>query len=129
MHKFPSFMIAPVLWQISLPAAAQDLPDGPGKQIVATACGTCHDVNRIRIGYTEEGWATVIRMMQNVETPVEPAQWATVKDYLTKNFPERTRPVAAAVPGSVEVAITEWAVPTPGSRPHDPLASRDGAIW
>src|SRR5512133_4066719 len=22
-----------------------------------------------------------------------------------------------------------WQVPTPGSRPHDPLATRDGAIW
>jgi len=129
MHKLAPFTIAAMLLLGSLPAAAQALPDGPGKEIVATACGTCHDVNRIRIGYTAEGWGTVIRMMQNVEVPVEPGQWAMVSDYLIKNFPERPRPVAVVVPGSVEVVIKEWAVPTPGSRPHDPLATRDGAIW
>src|SRR5262252_8977183 len=118
MHKLPPFTIAAMLLLGSLPAAAQDLPDGPGKEIVATACGACHDVNRIRIGYTVEGWRTVLRMMQNVEAPVEPSQWATVNDYLTKNFPERSRPVAAVAPGNAEVVIRQWAVPTPGSRPH-----------
>jgi len=129
MPKLPTFTMAAMLLLGSLPAAAQEFPDGPGKQIVVTACGTCHDVNRIRIGYTAEGWGTVIRMMQNVEAPVEPGQWATVSDYLIKNFPERPRPVAVVVPGPVEVVIKEWAVPTPGSRPHDPLATRGGAIW
>jgi virginiamycin B lyase len=27
------------------------------------------------------------------------------------------------------VVITEWDVPTPGSFPHDPAVSRDGALW
>ena len=129
MRKLLTSAIACVLLQGSVPAAAQELPDGPGKQIVATACGTCHDVNRIRIGYTAEGWRTVIRMMQNVEAPVAPDQWATVTDYLIRSFPERPRPTAVIAPGSVAVLIREWAVPTPGSRPHDPLATRDGAIW
>src|SRR5438128_1098143 len=112
-----------------LPVHAQDLPDGPGKHMVAAVCGACHDINRIKIGYTPDGWRTVMRMMQNVEVPVPPDQWATVTDYLIKNFPERPRPAAAAVPGPVNAAIKEWPVPTPGSRPHDPLATRDGAIW
>jgi virginiamycin B lyase len=68
-------------------------------------------------------------MMQNMETPIPADQWATVTDYLTKNFPERARPAAIVVPGPVEAVIKEWPVPTPGSRPHDPLATRDGAIW
>lgn len=113
MHKLPTLAIACVLLQGSVPAAAQELPDGSGKQIVATACGTCHDVNRIRIGYTAEGWRTVIRMMQNVEAPVAPDQWATVTDYLISSFPERPRPTAVVAPGSVAVLIREWAVPTP----------------
>jgi virginiamycin B lyase len=33
------------------------------------------------------------------------------------------------ISGPVEVAISEWPVPTLGSRPHDPLAGADGAIW
>src|SRR6187455_598571 len=110
-------------------AHAQDFPEGPGKQIVTAVCGACHDINRIRVGYTPEGWRTVIRMMQNVETPVPADQWAAVTEYLTKNFPERPRPTAVVVSGPVEAVIKEWAVPTLGSRPHDPLATKDGAIW
>src|SRR5450631_4138045 len=86
----------------TLPAAAQDFPEGPGKQLVTAVCGACHDINRIRIGYTPDGWRTVIRMMQNMETPIPADQWATVTDYLTKNFPERARPAAVVVPGPVE---------------------------
>ena len=71
----------------AVPARAQDFPDGPGKQMVTAVCGACHDINRIRVGYTPDGWRTVIRMMQNVETPVPADQWATVTDYLVKNFP------------------------------------------
>ena len=43
--------------------------------------------------------------------------------------PSRPRPAAAAVSGAVEASIKTWAVPTLGSRPHDPLATKDGAIW
>jgi virginiamycin B lyase len=111
------------------PVHAQDFPEGAGKQIVTAVCGACHDINRLKVGYTPEGWRTVIRMMQNVETPVPPDQWATVTEYLTKNFPERQRPAAVVVQGPIEAAIKQWPVPTPGSRPHDPLATKDGAIW
>ena len=113
----------------ALPAEAQDFPEGPGKQMVTAVCGGCHDINRLRVGYTPEGWRTVMRMMQNVETPVPPDQWATVTDYLIKSFPERTRPSAVVLPGFRGGLIKEWPVPTPGSRPHDPLATKDGAIW
>src|SRR5215471_8419017 len=30
---------------------------------------------------------------------------------------------------SAQVSIKEWVVPTPGSHPHDPLATSDGFIW
>jgi virginiamycin B lyase len=122
-------VFACALLTTTLPLQAQDFPEGSGKQIVTAVCGACHDINRIRVGYTPEGWRTVIRMMQNVETPVPADQWATVSEYLIKNFPERPRPAAVVVPGAVEAVIKEWPVPTPGSRPHDPLATKDGAIW
>jgi virginiamycin B lyase len=129
MTKLLLSVLACTLLGGAYPVQAQTLPDGPGKEIVTAACGACHDINRIRVGYTPEGWRTVIRMMQNVQTPVPADQWATVTDYLTKNFPERPRPAAVVVPGTVDAAIRLWPVPTPGSRPHDPLATRDGAIW
>jgi virginiamycin B lyase len=118
-----------VLLSGAVHAEAQDFPDGPGKQIVTAVCGACHNINRLKVGYTPEGWRTVIRMMQNVDAPVPADQWASVTEYLIKNFPERPRPAAVVVPGPVEAVIKEWPLPTPGSRPHDPLASKDGAIW
>src|SRR5436309_5622753 len=56
-------------------AQAQELPAGPGKETVAAACSGCHEVNRIRGGYTPEGWRSVIQMMKNVDAPVPQDQW------------------------------------------------------
>jgi virginiamycin B lyase len=124
-------MAATALIATAMPAVAQDftLPDGPGKEIVANTCGACHAINRLGAGYTPEGWHTVERMMQNMEAPVTPAQWPIVVDYLIKAFPERPRPAAVLIAGPVGASIKEWTVPTPGSRPHDPMAARDGSIW
>jgi virginiamycin B lyase len=108
---------------------AQDLPDGAGKETVAAACGGCHEVNRVRAGYNPDGWRSVIQMMKNVDAPVPKDQWETVTEYLIKNFPEKPRPPAAVIDGPVQATIKEWPVPTPGSRPHDPRAARDGFIW
>jgi virginiamycin B lyase len=121
-------LAAALAWS-ALPVLAADLPPGPGMETVAATCGGCHDINRIRVGYTPEGWRTVIRMMQNGQAPVPADQWPVVTEYLIKNFPERARPEAKLLPGPAEVDIKEWPVPTPGSRPHDPLATADGAIW
>jgi virginiamycin B lyase len=109
--------------------AQQDFPDGPGKQTLVTLCGACHEANRVRAGYTPEGWRTVIRMMLNFEVPIPEDQIGPLTDYLIKNFPERPRPAAVIVEGPVQATIRQWPVATPGSRPHDPLATKDGAIW
>jgi virginiamycin B lyase len=113
------------------PALAQDvnLPDGPGKSTVAALCGACHRLTFLANGYTPDGWHTVVRMMLNFGVPILKDEVATVTDYLIKSFPERARPAAAVIPGPVEISIKQWPVPTPGSRPHDPMAARDGSIW
>jgi virginiamycin B lyase len=33
------------------------------------------------------------------------------------------------LPGAVQASIMQWPLPTPGSRPHDPMVAHDGAIW
>ncbi|MBV8745538.1 MAG: hypothetical protein JO134_10910 [Xanthobacteraceae bacterium] len=122
-----------MLVPLALPAVAQqpgaDFPEGAGKQIVLETCGGCHDINRLKIGYTPAGWHTVMRMMLNMEAPVPADQVETVTQYLIKAFPERPRPTAEIIDGPVQVAIKQWPVATPGSRPHDPRATRDGFIW
>ena len=114
------------------PAVAQpgvDFPEGAGKSDVVAICGGCHDINRLKAGYTSEGWHTVMRMMQNFGAPIPPDQVTTITDYLIRSFPEGARPQAALIEGPVDVSIKEWPVATPGSRPHDPLAARDGSLW
>jgi virginiamycin B lyase len=126
-------IIALAFFCAALPARAQqpqaEFPEGAGKSTVVAVCGGCHDINRVRVGYTPEGWRTVMRMMLNFDVPVPEDQVGTVTDYLTKNFPERPRPAAVIIEGPVQANIKLWPVPTPGSRPHDPLAARDGSIW
>ncbi|MEA3025499.1 MAG: virginiamycin lyase [Alphaproteobacteria bacterium] len=104
-------------------------PEGPGKDIVVATCGGCHDINRARAGYTPAGWNMLQHMMQNMGAPIAPEDWPTVTTYLMKNFPERPRPAAVEVSGPAQATIRLWDVPTIGSRPHDPLATKDGAIW
>ena len=108
---------------------AKEWPEGPSKARFAATCDGCHDINRIRVGYTADGWLSVVRMMQNVNAPVPAEEWGAMTDYLIKNFPERSRPPAAIIGGPVKADIRMWDVPTLGSRPHDPLAARDSSIW
>ena len=72
----------------------QDFPAGPGKDTVVAVCNGCHDINRVRVGYTPDGWLTVVRMMQNMQAPVPAEEWGAMTDYLIRNFPERKRPAA-----------------------------------
>ena len=111
------------------PGNGQDFPEGAAKSTVTAICGGCHDINRLKAGYTADGWHTVTRMMRNFGAPVPEEDWPAVTDYLIKSFPERSRPAAAIIPGPVEASIKEWPLPTPGSRPHDPARGKDGSIW
>ena len=125
--------MAAVMVGLALPAQAQqaqpDFPAGPGRDVFVASCGGCHDINRARAGYSPEGWRTVVQMMKNVDAPVPAGQWDTLTDYLIKSFPERPRPAAVVIDGAQQLRLKVWSVPTPGSRPHDPMAGRDGAIW
>ena len=112
------------------PASGQELPEGKGKELVAAQCNSCHPFYaRVGAGYTAEGWRTVMRMMVNHGVAIPPDQLATMTDYLTRNFPEKPKPPGVVIPGPATIEIKEWQVPTPGSRPHDPLATADGALW
>jgi virginiamycin B lyase len=107
-----------------------ELPEGNGKRAVQTYCVQCHDLSTVtRAGYSEQDWRNNLDMMINVGATLPREQFAEVTQYLAKNFPEKPRPAAVIIPGSAKVTIKEWIVPTSGSRPHDPLATADGAIW
>src|SRR5438067_2637828 len=123
-------LMAAALLCPALPAQGQELPDGQGKELVAAHCNSCHPFYaRVGAGYTAKGWGTVMRMMTNHGVSIPPDQLATMTAYLAKNFPETGKPAAVVIPGSAKISIKEWPVPTPGSRPHDPLATADGSLW
>src|SRR6266498_2815714 len=121
-------ILAGALVSCALPAWGQDwtqrLPDGKGKETVVAVCAGCHEFfSRLGAGYTPDGWRTVMRMMINQGTPIPPDQVEAVTEYLIQSFPEKPKPPGVTIPGPVEVSIKIWPVPTPGSRPHDPLAT------
>jgi len=115
----------------ALPAAAQNaLPDGAERGTVATVCTACHDAQRIvSAGHDRAGWLNVLAMMRNAGAKLPPDKVEPVADYLARHFPPRAHPEAVVLPGPVQVSIRDWEAPTPGSRPHDPLAGPDGSIW
>ncbi|HUO93208.1 MAG TPA: hypothetical protein VMU22_09815 [Rhizomicrobium sp.] len=111
-------------------ALAQTLPDGAAKDTVASTCSSCHALTMItRSGHTRAEWDTVVHMMMNAGAQVPADRITTIVDYLAKNFPPKALPPAVVVPGAVHVTIKEWDVPTPGSRPHDPMYAPDGSVW
>ena len=61
------------------------------------------------------------------EAPVPAEEWGAMTDYLMKNFPERQAAGGRLIDGPAKVDFKMWDVPTQGSRPHDPLAARDGS--
>jgi virginiamycin B lyase len=133
MSKLRSFVIAGAAFLAAASASAQGpqqqrpLPDGAGKEIVQSACASCHGVNMIfgSAGYDEAGWRRVFGSM--IALPEEQAK--TVAAYLAKNFPPVPARRATLAEGKWDVRFTEWIAPTLGQRVRDPLEAKDGAIW
>jgi mono/diheme cytochrome c family protein len=72
-------LAAVALLSSAFPAWSQELPDGPGKELVAAQCNSCHALSaRVGAGYTATGWRTVMRMMINLGVPIPPDQLATM---------------------------------------------------
>ncbi len=131
LQRLISPMMAAFILCSVVPVYSQtDLPEGIGKKTVQTYCVQCHELSTVtRAGYNEQDWLNSVHMMVNVGATLPQNEIPAVAKYLAKNFPEKPKPNAVLIPGSAEVSIKEWVVPTPGSRPHDPLATADGAIW
>ena len=103
------------------------LPDGPGKELVQMNCGTCHGLNSITNswGNTREGWRELFGSMVALSRD----QADAIAAYLATHFPVKPAPEGKVIAGPANVSFKEWMVPSLGSRPHDPLAARDGSIW
>jgi virginiamycin B lyase len=75
---------------LNIPAAAQDaanLPDGPGKDKVATACSGCHGLGQvISQRQTAERWTDIVTRMATNGAPVADSDFDMIVSYLAANF-------------------------------------------
>jgi virginiamycin B lyase len=126
-HFKPTLIAAAIV--AACPAWGQSLED-QGKKVVDATCNACHAIGaRTGSGYTADGWDTVMQMMMNHGVSIPQDQLPAVKAYLVKTYPVKDRAPAVLVPGPAKVSMQSWQAVTPGARPHDPLAARDGSLW
>src|SRR4051794_27121723 len=87
----------------TLEVRAQNLPDGPGKEVVEKACSMCHPAAMVvgRNLSRDEWSAEVAKMVQQGAKLTDP-EFTQVVNYLARNFPAAPTPAtptpAAAVP-------------------------------
>ena len=112
MKMMPLLSLIVAMSAVFASSANSSLPDGSGVVTLQGACSSCYQSSR-NSGRTADDGRDVVGMAANVGVPVRASEAA-----------------ATIVPASdIHVAIKEWRVPTSGSHAHDPLATRDGAIW
>jgi uncharacterized protein YukJ len=72
-------------------AAASDLPEGKGKDLVEDSCMDCHSLRRIKVQRLDaEGWNNILREMSENGAAIDPNDRKTIVEYLAKNFgPDR----------------------------------------
>src|SRR6266404_5073158 len=93
MSSKSCLVLAAALLCFGFPALSQELPNGPGKELAAANCNSCHTLlSRVGAGYTAEGWRTVMRMMANHGITMPADQVEPLTEYLTKSFPEKAKP-------------------------------------
>jgi competence protein ComEA len=65
----------------------QDLPDGPGKDVLLKICRDCHDLDTVTVdNRTKEGWQKTVAKMGDRGAEGTDEQFEAVISYLTKNF-------------------------------------------
>jgi virginiamycin B lyase len=108
---------------------AADLPEGEGRELVEAVCAACHRLNQITrsSGYTYEGWMALTGTM--IDLSAAPGDHDRIARYLARHYSPNDKRAPTLIPGSEEVTIKTWVVPTLGQRSRDPVEAPDGSIW
>jgi cytochrome c5 len=79
--------VAMAVWAF---AAVQDLPEGPGKDILEANCTICHDLDRVKSKhYDKDSWQGIIESMRDKRDgpkDLTDEEIQVLANYLTKNF-------------------------------------------
>ena len=74
----------------ALTAAAQSLPEGPGKDLVELICSSCHSTERIAAKqWTKPQWQTKVLEMLQEEPDVTQPERDKIVEYLAQTFPAK----------------------------------------
>ncbi|HEY4265950.1 MAG TPA: hypothetical protein VGM72_11580 [Micropepsaceae bacterium] len=83
---------AAALVAAAIPALAQSLPNGNGKELVATICTSCHDLSPVTEGgFSKDDWNMVIKSMIEMGADIKPDQATVLVNYLATNFPPKPK--------------------------------------
>jgi competence protein ComEA len=107
MNTTRTLLIAAVL---TIPIAAQNLPDGPGKDATVRVCSSCHELARaISMHQDRAGWQSTIEKMISLGANASPEDFEAILNYLSKNYPAAEAPklhINSARPIDIEAALT-----------------------
>ena len=93
---------------LTLPVlAADELPDGAGKEVIAKHCSGCHQgVALSRYQKTHEEWDSIVTRMGQ-RTAASREELSTLTDYLAANFPKVDDPTKVNVNKAAAKEIVE----------------------
>jgi hypothetical protein len=75
---------------------AQALPDGPGKDLVESQCGSCHGMEQVTAHRdTKDGWDGVVAYMVSRGMAATNEEVTIMTEYLAKNYPAAPKPAPA----------------------------------
>jgi len=85
--------LAAAMTALILPALAQDLPNGNGRDMVQMICSGCHDLSPITdsVGFSRQDWETVVKSMIDMGATIKPEQVSVIANYLAANFPPKPK--------------------------------------
>ena len=78
---------------LALTAAAQSLPDGPGRKELETKCKQCHELARsISLRQDRDGWNTTMSKMVAFGMKGTDEEFKLIVDYLATHYPAEDIP-------------------------------------
>jgi len=109
MSKCVTVLVS-VIASLALPARAQTLPDGPGKEATVRVCSQCHELARsVSLHQDFAGWQATMQKMVALGATASPEDFEAILNYLAKNYPAAEPPkleINTARPIDIEAALT-----------------------
>lgn len=93
---------------------AQNLPDGPGKDVVERACGVCHPATIVMgRNMNRDQWKAEVTRMVQEGAKLTDAEFTLVVDYLAKAFPSGPNASVTPAPQTIQGSpigkpLTPW---------------------